>query len=896
MTPAAALDPRLVQAASTPDARAAVTEVLRESFAIDRARVARRLEGGIDGAEAARLYGAAADTMLTSLWRTATEVLHPAPQDRLCLLAVGGYGRGVLAPFSDLDLLFLRPGQGVNARTTAVIEFVHYVLWDLGLKVGSASRSVGETLDLARGDMTVRTSLLEARVLAGDIALGENLLRRFRAEVAKADPRPFIAAKMEERDVRLQKTGAVRYRVEPNIKEGKGGLRDLNTLFWIARSLAPDSERGQAALEGLLSARELRSFREAIGFLWSVRIHLHLAAGRAEEKLTFDFQPEIARRMGWRGRGDELAVERFMRRYFQVAREVGALTRAVSAQLEARQQKKAQGLARGLSRLIPRRRAKLAFDGLAIEGGRLTVSEAKVFAHDPVRLLLLFVEADRLDLDLHPDAFAAVIRALPLVTPALRRDPRAAEAFLTVLAHGQRPYRILSIMNETGLLGRFLPEWGRIVGQTQFNMYHAYTVDEHTLQAVGVINDIARGKLEADHPASTAIIHRIADIEALMLAMLLHDVGKGGDRGQLEDGAIAARRACERLGVDPRRIELVVWLVRHHLLMSDYAQKRDVSDPSTVRAFAEAVGDPERLRMLMVLTVADIRAVGPGVWNGWKGQLMRALFEATEALFRGDAVTREDPLVDHPALVERARREGAAVEALPAEGPLESTARVAVAALDRPGLFADLAATLALAGADVVGARLATAEDGAALDVFEIQDGAGEPYGRREPRRLAILVKALERAAQKGARASAVETPRVSARRAVFDVRPVVRIDREAGTSAVVVEVSGADRPGLLADLARTISAHGYSTRSAHIASFGERAVDGFYITDADGAKPTDAARLEGLKAGLLEVLDRTPQGPAGRRITPVRASVRDVSDLEGEIGRKPVSSGSRAR
>jgi [protein-PII] uridylyltransferase len=896
VTFAAALDPRLVQAASASDARAAVTALLRENFAIDRARVARRLEGGIDGAEAARLYAAAADVMLTSLWRVATEVLYPAQQDRLSLLAVGGYGRGVLAPFSDLDLLFLRPGQTASARAASVIEFVHYVLWDLGLKVGSASRSIGETLDLARSDMTVRTTLLEGRVLAGDVALGENLLRRFRAEVARTDPRPFIAAKMEERDVRLQKTGAVRYRVEPNVKDGKGGLRDLNTLFWIARSLAPGSERGQAALEGLLSARELRSFREAIGFLWSVRIHLHLASGRAEEKLTFDYQPEIARRMGWRGRGDELAVERFMRRYFQVAREVGALTRAVSAQLEARQQKKAQGLARGLSRLIPRRRVRLAFDGLAVEGGRLTVSGPKVFAHDPVRLLLLFVEADRLDLDLHPDAFAAVIRALPLVTPALRRDPRAAEAFLAVLAHGARPYRVLSIMNETGLLGRFLPEWGRIAGQTQFNMYHAYTVDEHTLQAVGIINDIARGKLEGDHPTSSSIIHRIADIEALMLAMLLHDVGKGGDRGQSEDGAIAARRACERLGVDPRRIELVVWLVRHHLLMSDYAQKRDVSDPSTVRAFAEAVGDPERLRMLMVLTVADIRAVGPGVWNGWKGQLMRALFEATEALFRGDAVTREDPLVDHPALVERARREGAAVEALAAEGPLEATARVAVAALDRPGLFADLAATLAMAGADVVGARLATAEDGTALDVFEIQDGAGEAYGRREPRRLAILVKALERAAQKGARASAVETPRVSARRAVFEVRPVVRIDAETGASAVVIEVSGADRPGLLADLARTISAHGYSTRSAHVASFGERAVDGFYITDADGTKPSDAARLAALRSGLLEVLDRAPQGPAGRRIVPVRASVRDVSDLEGEIGRKPVSSGSRAR
>ena len=886
------LDPRLIEAASGEEPRAAITALLRAGFDADRARIARRMEGDIEGAEAARQYSAAADALMIQLWRVATELMFPHKTDRLCLLAVGGYGRGVLAPFSDLDLLFLRPGIGTSGRASSVIEFVHYVLWDLGLKVGSASRSVSETLDLARSDMTVRTTLLEARVLVGDQALGDGLMRRFRDEVKKADPRPFIAAKMEERDLRLQKTGAVRYRVEPHVKDGKGGLRDLNTLFWIARSLDPDSVRGKVALEGLLTARELRSFRAAIGFLWKVRIHLHLTAGRAEERLTFDFQPELARRMGWRGRGDELAVERFMKRYFQVAREVGGLTRAVSAQLEARQQKKAGGLARDLQRLFnPRKKVKLAFDGLAIERGRLTVRGEETFAEDPVRLLTLFVEADRLNLDLHPDAFTAVVRSLPLITPGMRRDERATQAFLDILAHGARPYRVLSIMNETGLLGRFIPEWGRIVGQTQFNMYHVYTVDEHTLQAVGIINDIKKGKLEGDHPAATTIIHQITDPEVLMLAMLLHDVGKGGDRGQLEDGAFAARRACERLGLDPRRIELVIWLVRNHLLMSDYAQKRDVSDPATVKAFAEAVGDLERLRMLMVLTVADIRAVGPGVWNGWKGQLMRALFEATEGLFRGDTVEREDPLEDYPALVERARFAGAAVEALAPEHPLESTARVAVAALDRPGLFADLAATLAGAGADVVGARVATAQDGTALDVFEIQDGSGAPYGQSEPRRLALLVKALERAALKGARTSALEAVRVSARRAVFDVRPVVRIDTEAGNSAVVVEVSGADRPGLLADLARTFARQGFSTRSAHVASFGERAVDGFYITETDGSKPHDKGRLEALKAELVEVLDWKPQGPAGRRITPVRASVRDVSDLSGSDGRKPISS-----
>jgi [protein-PII] uridylyltransferase len=439
-----------------------------------------------------------------------------------------------------------------------------------------------------------------------------------------------------------------------------------------------------------------------------------------------------------------------MRRYFLVARDVGALTRALSAKLEARQQKPTLSL----SRLIPGRRRKLCVEGFIEDGGRLSVTGPEVFAAAPEKLLILFRCADAHDLDLHPDAFSAVSRSLSLVTPSLRRDPEATRAFLDILAQGQRPYRVLTLMNETGLLGRFLPEWGRIVGQTQFNMYHAYTVDEHTLQAVGIINDIQRGKLAIEHPTSTEIVHRIDDFEALMLAMLLHDVGKGGDRGQLEDGAIAARRACDRLGLDPRRTEFVVWLVRNHLALSDYAQKRDVSDPETVRAFTELVGDPERLRTLLILTVADIRAVGPGVWNGWKGQLIRDLYLRTEAVFRGEDITRGGPLEAYPELIARARAEGAAAEVLaPAAGDAGdaedgSVTRVAVAAGDRPGLFADLAEALAAAGADVVGARVATAEGGAALDVFELQDGAGAPYGQAEPRRLGKLLKALEAGAR----------------------------------------------------------------------------------------------------------------------------------------------------
>jgi [protein-PII] uridylyltransferase len=425
-------------------------------------------------------------------------------------------------------------------------------------------------------------------------------------------------------------------------------------------------------------------------------------------------------------------------------------------------------------------------------------------------------------------------------------------------------------------------------------MYHAYTVDEHTLQAIGIINDIWRGKLKADHPSSSEIVHRIDDFEALMLAMLLHDVGKGGDRGQLEDGAIAARRACDRLGLDPRRTEFVVWLVRNHLALSDYAQKRDVSDPATVKAFTRLVGDPERLRTLLILTVADIRAVGPGVWNAWKGNLIRDLYQRTEGVFRGEDVTHADPLDDYPDLVARARLKGAAAEVLMVrddEAGEHPATRVAVAARDRPGLFVDLAGALAGAGADVVGARVATAADGTALDVFELQDGGGAPYGQAEPRRLTRLIATLEASAQGGVRIAPAPVATPSPRRAAFDVRPTAIVDLDESPDAAVVEVSGADRPGLLADLARVLADHGLSIRSAHIAGFGERAVDSFYVTDPKGRKPKPGPKLERLRLELEAVLDRVDR--AGTRLSaPVRASLRDVS----EVGRRGSASDSVSR
>ncbi|WP_269715091.1 [protein-PII] uridylyltransferase [Caulobacter sp. NIBR2454] len=898
-------------------------EILKGALFRGRMIVKERLENGAGGVETARLLCGVTDEVVTALYDFTTvhifRARNPTEGERLALMAVGGYGRGVLAPFSDLDLLFLRPYKQ-TAHTESVIEFMLYALWDLGFKVGHASRTIDECVRLSREDYTIRTSILEARRLTGDEALAEELKRRFRDEVMKGTSAAFVAAKLKERDDRQHKAGLSRYMVEPNIKEGKGGLRDLHTLMWIAEYIYPVDNPDEVFRLAIFDRREVRAFVRAFDFLHAVRAHLHFATGRPEERLTFDLQPEVARRMGYGDRagpnGSTPAVERFMRRYFLIAKEVGALTRAFSAKLEAEQFKREP---KGLSRFLPAGRPKrkaLDRPGFHEEGGRLNVDGREVFERDPVDMIRLFKIADERDLDIHPDAFTALTRCLPLITSKVRRDPAAAEAFLSVLARGKRAYTTLTLMNDSGVLGRFVPEFGRVVGQMQFNMYHSYTVDEHTLRAIGVIGDLAEGRLADDHPLSASIMPLIDDRESLFLAMLLHDTGKGGVGGQEKAGARAARSACERLGVERSKVELVAWLVEHHLVMSDYAQKRDVADPQTVASFARIVENPERLRLLLVLTVADIRAVGPGVWNGWKGQLLRELYGATEATFRGgrgsdpagaarrhhtavaqDAramLAQTDPaasgwaaamedayfsafppeeLLTHAALSRRAALHGGAA----AEARIRTdrnAAEIVIAAQDRRGLFADLALALAGLGANVVGARVFTSRQGLALDVFHVQDTAGAPYGCDNPRALHRMVEALESAGR--GEPSQLE-PRRSldlGRTAAFAIAPSVAIDNEASEDATVVEASGRDRAGLLEALARTLSEAELSIQSAHIDGYGERAVDAFYVQTAEGEKIKDSRRRAALKTALMSVLEEGEAAAKTGRLQRARASV----------------------
>ncbi len=897
-------------------ARATVRKLLHGALFRGRMIAKERLDDGENGLAVARLLSAVADEVVAALFDLTTMHIFRnkrSESERFAIVAVGGYGRGELAPSSDLDLLFLRSGKP-TPFTESVTEYVLYMLWDMGLKVGHASRNVDECLKLAREDHTIQTALLEARRVAGDAPLAEELQTRFRKDVAERDHAGFIAAKLKERDERHARIGASRYMVEPNIKEGKGGLRDLHTLFWMARHRYGFSRPRDYAEAGVFNEEERFVFRRALEFLWTVRCHLHFITGRAEERLTFDLQPELAKRLGYGARANNTEVERFMKRYFLIAKEVGALTRVLCARLEA---DNAKNEPRGLQRLLPagRKRAAQVEDGFHVEGGRLNIDAASVL-DAPSNVIRLFSIAEQRNLDVHPEALGAATRRVRRLSPAWRSDAAARAAFLEAATSRRHPGAVLRLMNEAGVLGKFVPEFGRIVAQMQFNMYHHYTVDEHTLQAIDAISEIEHGRHKDQHPLATEIFPKIINRRALYLAMLLHDTGKGDGDQQIE-GEKSARSACERLGLPPEEVDLVGWLVRHHLVMSDVAQKRDISDPRTIAQFAETVGNVERLRLLLVLTVADIRAVGPAVWNDWKGQLLRDLYRLAEATLHGGR-SDEDSVRAHlaeiaaqaktdlaagfegdrerlnawiesledsywfnhdaEALAWHAREVTAASQKPHVAARVRQTqgvTEVLVYTADRPGLFASLAAAISASGADIAGARVHTTRDGAAFDIFSIQTTDNRPFGARDRAALKNLGVRLARAALEDH--PLPESVPTSRRSAVFAIEPWVRMDNSITPDATVIEASGRDRTGLLAELANVCVDADISIISAHIDTYGERAADVFYVEEKGGGQITQPRRISALRAKLETVLrtgePAAPADPAKAPLAVGRAS-----------------------
>jgi [protein-PII] uridylyltransferase len=878
--------------------RAAALTHLKTILAGTRARIFSDLESGtISGIKAACALSDMQDVLLQVLYDFAAKHFYyaqnPTESERLAIVATGGYGRGLLAPFSDVDLLFLRPFKR-TAWGESVIEFILLMLWDLGLKVGHATRTVGECIRLAREDMTIRTALLEARHVWGEETLADELRDRFHGEVARGTGKAFVAAKLAEREARHERQGESRYLVEPNVKEGKGGLRDLQTLYWIGKYLYRVDEPAALAKQGVFTREEFRSFHAAEVFLWNVRCRLHCLAGRAEERLSFDAQPELARRMGFAGETLREAVERFMRGYFLVAKDVGDLTRIFCAALEEQNAKPRPQVSRLVAGFL---KSRSTVDDFYVENGRLTARE-RAFRRDPRNLIRIFHFADEKQLDVHPRALRTITRSLDLITPELREDHEANRLFLAILTSPHAPERALRRMNEAGVLGRFVPAFGHAVALMQFNMYHHYTVDEHLIRAVGILAAIERGVLRTEHPLASELIGRVVSRAVLFAGVFLHDIAKGLSGNHSEIGAETAQSLCPRWGLSEEETEAVVWLVRNHLLMSDTAQRRDISDAKTVRDFVEKVQSPDLLRMLLILTVADIRAVGPGVWNAWKAQLLRDLYHEADFFMSGQtsvtrparaaaarealavriaawsADEREEALASHhdnywlsfdeaqlelhARLRAKAKRSHERVAFDGRVDEVRGVCEITVCTPDHRGLFSQLAGAIATSGASIVEARAFTGDDSFALDVFSLQGEDGGPFG--DPLRITRLGRTIKRAVAGESFRHPAPIRRVGARRTtVFQVRPRVDFDNEASATATVIEVEARDRPGFLYDLSHAIFEEGLSIASARVATYGERAMDVFYLRDAFGRKIVGPERLAALKSRLLEVLSNAP-------------------------------------
>jgi [protein-PII] uridylyltransferase len=827
--------------------------------------------------------------LVSQLYRSLT----PSDAERMVVVATGGYGRGLLAPGSDIDLLFLLPYKQ-TAWGESVAEGILYCLWDMGLKVGHATRSVDECIRQAKADMTIRTALLEARYLLGDRALYDEFAARFDKDVVRNTAAQFVAAKLAEREERLRRAGESRYLVEPNVKDGKGGLRDLHTLFWIAKYVYRVHGAEELIERGVFDRSEYKMFRGAEDFLWAVRCHMHFVTARAEERLSFDIQREIAVRLGYTAHPGMRDVERFMKHYFLVAKDVGDLTAILCAALEEREAKPLPVLDRVMARFRPRpKRVVLDSDDFVADNNRINIADADAFRRDPVNLIRIFRLAQKHNLAFHPAAMHAAARSLRLIDQKLREDKTANALFFEILT-SEGAEVVLRRMNEAGVLGRFVRAFGRIVAMMQFNMYHHYTVDEHLLRCIGVLADIEAGGNEEYAQASELMKTIQPSHRALLyLALFLHDIAKGRVEDHSIAGARIARRVCRRLGLSPAETDTVAWLVEQHLVMSTIAQSRDLSDRKTIENFAAVVQSLERMKLLLILTVADIRAVGPGVWNSWKAQLLRTLYYETEPVLTGgfsevnrqrrvelaqaefrveitdwseqelDAyIARHYPAywlkvdlphkVSHAHFLKSAQAGGKAVATGVGFDVARGVTELTVLAPDHPRLLSVIAGACAAAGANIVDAQIFTTTDGLALDTIAVSREF--EHNEDEARRAVRIADSIERALQGELRLPEVMAKRGArkARLKAFAIESEVMINNQWSNRYTVVEVTGLDRPGLLYELTATISKLSLNIASAHVATFGERVVDVFYVTDLTGAQITSPTRQAAIKRALL--------------------------------------------
>lgn len=800
-------------------------------------------------------------------------ILWPATffDHTIALVAVGGYGRREQFPHSDIDLLILIDDH----RWDESIQAFLYALWDEGLPIGHAVRTIDECIVAGKEDVTVYTNLLDARLITGDAALFDALTEVVRSDRITQDW-PFFLAKLAEQNQRYEAQDSMGARIEPNIKESPGGLRDLQTIRWISNRVSRADSLAAMHRAGLLRDQEWQSLEAAQRLLYRVRIGLHALAGRGEERLLLMHQKALATHFQFTEDADgNLAVERFMQAYFRATIEVERLNHLI---LQNFREQLDPHPATRITPINPR---------FQIRGHLLETTDAQVFMRAPTATLELF-----LLLATHPgllDMSASTARQLrsnlSVIDAGFRKNPHANQLFLSILRVEQGVYRALKAMNLSGVLAAYIPAFGQIVGLMQFDLFHAYTVDTHTLLVIRNLRRFSRPEFAAELPMAAAIFHRIDQPEILYLAGLFHDIakGRGGDHAEL--GSADARQFGIRHGLPEATIERLCWLVKNHLLMSFTAQRRDIEDPAIIREFALTVGSPARLDDLFLLTVADIRATNPNLWNAWRDALLKRLHQLTHAWFQEGEQSAQETIKSTRA---DAQNQGEAaglpesglhdwLTALPDDyflrtdlAPILQHARLAlnaplptlwissdpgqhatqilILANNHPALFAHIVAEIDRAGLNVQSANMTLisanqpSEPDHALFEFFVLGGQGAPsLDSWSIDHLAARLTA--RLAKPDEPPTAVKR-RMTPQLASLDVATQIEFLPDALRQRTLVQISTKDRPGLLADLTEAFAQSDIFLRHARISTLGERVEDAFYVVDADD-QPIEASKTQ---------------------------------------------------
>ncbi|MFV0886465.1 [protein-PII] uridylyltransferase [Metapseudomonas otitidis] len=807
----------------------------------------------------------------------------------IALLAVGGYGRGELHPYSDIDLLILLDSADHETFREPIEGFLT-LLWDIGLEVGQSVRSVDECAEEARADLTVVTNLMESRTIAGP----ESLRRRMQ-EVTSPErmwpSKDFFLAKRQEQKARHAKYNDTEYNLEPNVKGSPGGLRDIQTILWVARRQFGSLNLHALVKEGFLVESECSMLASSQEFLWKVRYALHMLAGRAEDRLLFDHQRKLAGLLGFHGSDAKQAIEHFMQKYYRVVMAVAELSDLINQHFE-------EVILRSGENAV----AQPLNSRFQLRDGYIEVAHPNVFKRTPFALMEIFVLMAQ-----HPEikgVRADTIRLLRdsrhLIDDDFRSDIRNTSLFIELCKSPQGIHRNLRRMNRYGILGRYLPEFGHIIGQMQHDLFHIYTVDAHTLNLIKHLRKLKWPELAEKFPLASKVIDKLPKPELIYIAGLYHDIGKGRGGDHSELGAIDAEAFCARHQLPAWDSRLVAWLVQNHLVMSTTAQRKDLSDPQVILDFARLVGDQTHLDYLYVLTVADINATNPSLWNSWRASLLRQLYTETKrALRRGlenpldreeqirqtqvaaidilvrngidqddaeqlwaqlgddyflrhtasDVAWHTEAILQHPdgndplvLIKETAQRE------------FEGATQIFIYAPDQHDFFAVTVAAMSQLNLNIHDARIITSTSQFTLDTYIVLDTAGGSIGN-DPARIQEIRKGLIDALKNPDEYPAIIQRRVPRQLKHFAFPPEVTISNDAQRPVTVLEVIAPDRPGLLARIGRIFLDFDLSLQNAKIATLGERVEDVFFITDADNQPLSDPELCQRLQAAIVSQL-----------------------------------------